>query len=61
MIHEGWALLCEFGLWGWVAAAVGLILHAFPRRDAMEKGPAALWGGALLLFYVVWCVGMLNA
>jgi hypothetical protein len=61
MIHEGWALICEIGLWGWVAAAAGLILCAFPRRDEFRKVPATIWGGSLLLFYALWCVGMLNA
>jgi hypothetical protein len=61
MIHENWALFSEIGLWGWIAAAVGLILQAFPDRDTIKKVPAALWGGSLLVFYVIWCVGMLNA
>jgi len=61
MIHEGWALICEIGLWGWVAAAAGLILQAFPSRDTFKKRPAAFFGGGLLLFSVLWCIGMLNA
>jgi hypothetical protein len=61
MIHEGWALICEIGLWGWIAATAGLILQAFPSRDTFRKRPAALWGGCLLLCYVLWCVGMLKA
>jgi hypothetical protein len=61
MIHEGWALVCEIGLWGWVAATIGLIMHAFPGRDTFRKKPAALWAVCLLLCYALWCVGMLNA
>lgn len=60
MTNEAWALLCEIGLWGWLAAAIGLILHAFPSRNEFRKGPAAAWGGCLVLLYALWVVGMLN-
>lgn len=61
MIHEAWALICEISLWGWIAAATGLILHAFPSRNEFNKGTAAAWGGTLVFLYVLWVVGMTKA
>jgi hypothetical protein len=54
-------LICEISLWGWIAAAVGLIMHAFPSRDTFRKRPAVVWGGCLLFFYALWIAGMLKA
>lgn len=56
-----WGLICEMGLWLWVFAAVGFILSSFPSRDSFRKGPAAVWGGCLILFFAFWIAGMLNA
>jgi len=61
MINEWWALVCEIGLWGWVAATAGLILQAFPSRDTFRKGPAFLWGGCLLFCYAIWIAGMIKS
>jgi len=61
MINEAWALICEISLWGWIFAAVGLILKAFPSRDTCRQGPAVAWGGCLILFYAIWIVSMIKA
>ncbi len=61
MINEVWALISEIGLWGWTAAAAGLILQAFPSRDNFRKGPAVVWGGCLILFYAIWVTAMVKA
>jgi len=61
MTNEAWALICEISLLGWIFAAVGLILNAFSSRDTWRQGPAAVWGGCLLLFYAFWIVGMIKA
>lgn len=61
MISETWALICEIGLWGWIGAAMGLILNSFPIRGEFNKRPAIIWGGSLVLFYALWIVGMANA
>jgi len=58
MKSELWSLLCEISLWCWIASAIGFILAAFPSRDNFTKGPAAVWGGCLILFYVFWVTGM---
>ena len=61
MLNEGWAMLSQIGLWGWIFAAVGLILRSFPSRGEFRAGVASRWGGALALFYLFWIVGMVNA
>ena len=59
-MSEGWALICEIGLWGWVASAAGLILKAFPSRDELNVRKAVFWGGSLITFYALWMIGMVN-
>lgn len=61
MLHEGWALLCQLGLWGWIVSAVGFIMKAFPSRNVFDKRSAIRWGVCLLGGYVVWIVGMVMA
>ncbi len=61
MISEIWSLICEVALWGWVGAAIFLIIYSFPTRGKFSKRPAMVWGGLLMLFYVFWIVGMIMA
>lgn len=61
MLHEGWAVICQIGLWGWVVSAVGLIVRAFPAREALNGQAALRWGGALAAFYAIWIAGMVMA
>lgn len=60
MMHEGWAIICVVGFWGWVLAAIGFILKAFPARVFSGKA-AVIWGGVCIFFYIAWFVGMLHA
>ncbi len=61
MIDESWALLCELGFWGWVLAAAGFFLYAFPRRGTFRSGVAVLFGGGFLSCFALWVLGMLKA
>lgn len=61
MLHEGWALVCQAGLWGWIVSAVGFIMKAFPSRGVFEKRAAITWGICLAVGYAVWIVGMVMA
>jgi hypothetical protein len=60
MINEGWAIVCMIGFWGWVLSVIGFILKAFPGRGFHGRN-AAVWGGAILSFFCIWFLGMLNA
>lgn len=61
MINEGWAVITVIGVWGWILAGVGFFIRVFPARDRFNGGAAAIWGGAFILFYLLWVTGMINA
>jgi len=60
-MREFWSLLCLAGLWGFVFSTVGLTLRGFPARGVCVRRACLGWGGALLVCYVVWMVGMAHA
>lgn len=61
MLHDGWAVVCQVGLWGWIASTIGLIVNAFPRRGIMDGAAAGRWGGGVVVFFGLWIVGMVLA
>lgn len=61
MLNDGWAVLCQAGLWGWVASTTVLIVQAFPKRGAIDKKAAARWGLPVVSFFSLWIVGMVMA
>ena len=61
MLHDGWAVVCQAGLWGWIASTIVLIVKAFPRRGVMDGKAAGRWGGAVAAFFVLWILGMVLA
>lgn len=61
MLHDGWAVICQVGLWGWIASTVVLIVKAFPKRGTMNGKAAARWWGAMAVFFAIWIVGMVLA
>lgn len=61
MLHEGWAIGCQIGLWGWIASTVAFIVTAFPARGQFELKAALWWGGALAFFFTLWILGMAQA
>jgi hypothetical protein len=60
-MNEYWALLSQFGLWGWVVAILFFIHYSFPCRDKFVVQAALKWGGISLCFFVFWVAGMLLA
>jgi hypothetical protein len=60
MMHEGWAIVCVVGFWGWVFATIGFILKAFPSASSFSGKIAAMWGGVVIICYLLWFMGMLN-
>lgn len=61
MLHEGWAVICQAGLWGWVISTIVFIVKAFPRRNVLNKKAAVSWGLVTVAFFVVWILGMVMA
>ena len=60
-MHKAWSIVCVVGFWGWVLATIGFILKAFPLASSFRGKTAALWGGAVIILYLAWFVGMINA
>lgn len=60
-MHEGWALVSQVGLWGWIGAVVGFILNAFGISGTFDCKAARRWGGCIVILFAVWIVGMSRA
>jgi hypothetical protein len=56
-----WGVVTQVGFWGWLLLAIIFILSVFPHRDSFRSDRAFRWGIPLILLYLVWVVGMLNA
>lgn len=56
-----WSIICVVGVWGFVICTIFFILRAFPARDRFEGNAALKWGAGMLLFFVVWVLGMMQA
>jgi hypothetical protein len=56
-----WSVVSQVGFWGWLLTAVGFILTVFPGRGLFRSVAALRWGAPMLLFYLLWVVGMINA
>jgi hypothetical protein len=56
-----WSIVTLVGLAGWIASAIVFLFRAFPGRGRFEAREAMVWGAAVLVSYVVWIAGMLNA
>ena len=61
MSNSFWSVITLVGLFGWVSCMLGFLLKSFPGRDLFEVKSAYRWGGAVLVTYTIWIVGMLNA
>ncbi|RNC68719.1 MAG: hypothetical protein ED859_09355 [Desulfuromonadales bacterium] len=61
MLHDGWAVVCQVGLWGWIVFTVVFIVRSFPRRGSFRRDLAFRWGGAVISFFILWIAGMLLA
>lgn len=61
MLHDGWAVVCQIGLWGWIASTIVLIVKAFPVRGVADVKAAGLWGGVVAASFALWILGMVLA
>lgn len=61
MLHEGWAVICQAGLWGWIMSTIVFIVKAFPRRNVMNVKAAVVWGVVSAVLFTVWILGMVMA
>ncbi|MEI6704447.1 MAG: hypothetical protein WCL71_13090 [Deltaproteobacteria bacterium] len=61
MSHDIWSIILLIGLAGWIASSTMLAFKAFPQKGVFDAASGIRWGGALVLFFSVWIIGMLNA
>lgn len=61
MLHEGWAVVCQAGLWGWIISTIVFIVKAFPRRNVMNVKAAVIWGVGSAALFMIWILGMVMA
>ena len=61
MPNEIWAIVMLIALAGWISSSLVFIFKSFPERGVFIVKHARIWGGAVLLFYGIWIVAMLNA
>jgi len=61
MLHDGWAVVCQTGLWGWIMSTIVFIVKAFPRRNVMNVKEGGIWGVASAVLFMVWILGMVMA
>lgn len=60
-MNEYWALLAQFGFWGWVLTIFFFIHYSFPHSQEFVTKAALRWGGISLCFFTFWVTGMLLA
>lgn len=61
MSNDIWSIVLLVGLAGWVTSSIFLMIRAFPERGVYDPVSGIRWGGATLVLFVVWIIGMLNA
>jgi len=57
----GWAAATEIGFFGWVISALVFIFTFVRKGGGLAMGKALFWGGCILIFYVLWVIGMVRA
>jgi len=61
MSHDIWSIVLIIGLAGWIASSIFLMFRAFPEKDVFNPAAGIRWGAAVVVSFVVWIIGMLNA
>ena len=61
MLLELWSVILIAGLAGWLFSCIMLIFRAFPARGVFVASSGIRWGSAVLFFFFIWVVGVLNA
>ena len=61
MSHDIWSIILLIGLAGWIFSSIMLALTAFPQKAVFDSLPGMRWGVAIVISFVIWIIGMLNA
>lgn len=61
MSHDIWSIVLILGLSGWIGSSIFLMFRAFPEKDVFNPAAGIRWGSAVVISFIVWIIGMLNA
>ncbi len=61
MSHDLWSIFLLLGLSGWITSSIMFMFRAFPERDVFNSASGIRWGGAVIVSFAVWVIGLLNA
>jgi hypothetical protein len=61
MSNDFWSIFLLLGLAGWITSSIMLMFRVFPEKDVFNASSGMRWGGCVIVSFVVWVVGMLNA
>lgn len=56
-----WTATLLFGFFLWVGSAFGLAQRGIDAQGRIQRAPATRWGGALVVGFALWIVGMVLA
>lgn len=61
MSHDIWSIVLLLGVVSWIVSSIAFMFYSFPRRGEFVIKAAIRWGGASLVSFLVWILGLLNA
>lgn len=61
MSHPIWSIVLVAGLVSWITFTLVMIFKVFPERDTFIPQAALKWGVCVIVSFVIWIAGLLNA
>jgi len=58
-----WTLILEVGFFGWIGSVIGLLMLGMTDGETLmfRPRPAILWGMMVVIFYIMWILGMMRS
>lgn len=61
MSHDIWSIVLLMGVISWIVSSIAFMFYAFPRKGEFVVKSGMRWGGASIISFLVWILGMINA
>lgn len=61
MSDDIWSIVLLSGVVSWIVSTIAFMFFSFPRKDEFDAKSGMRWGGASLISFFVWIIGMINA
>lgn len=61
MSDDIWSIILLFGIVSWIVTTIAFMMFSFPRKDEFDVKSGLRWGGASLVSFLIWIMGLLNA